>query len=138
MARRSLSQESVRALAPVLVPLVTKVALPIVIESLRRRKFDPDEYFEEAKEGLGKGLKKSRGDIEDVKDEFVERGRKLYDEARKQGTELLEVLAEKGSSLAGDLLEGVRPRRRRRFPWKLLFGVAAVAGVGLYLASRDQ
>ncbi len=137
MARRSLSHESIRALAPVLVPLVTKVALPIVIESLRRRKFDPDEYFEDAKEGLGKGLKRSRADMEDVKQEFAERGKKLYDEARKQGTELLEALAEKGSSLAEDLLEGVRPRRRRRFPWKLMLGFAAVAGVGLYLASRD-
>ena len=137
MARRSLPKESARALAPVLVPLVTKVALPIVIESLRRRKFDPDEYFENAKEGLGKGLKRSRADMEDVKQEIADRGKKLYDEARKQGTELLEALAEKGSALAEDLLEGVRPKRRRRFPWKVLFGIAAVAGVGLFLASRD-
>ncbi len=137
MSRRSLSRESVRALAPVLVPLLTKVALPIVIESLRRRKFDPDEYLQDAKEGLGKGLKKSRADLEDVKEEFVERGQKLYEEARKQGAELLEVLAQKGSTLAEDILEGVRPRRRRRFPWKLMLGFAAVAGVGLYLASRD-
>jgi hypothetical protein len=138
MSGRSLSRDSIRALAPLLVPLVTKVALPIVIESLRRGKFDPDEYLQDAKSGLGKGFKKSRADLEDVREEVVERGQKLYSEARKQGAELLEVLAQKGSALAEDLLEGVRPpRRRRRFPWKLLLGVTAVAGIGLFLASRD-
>src|SRR5712691_7230467 len=137
MARRNLPRDSARALAPVLIPLVTKVALPIVIESLRRRKFDPDAYLEDAKEGLGKGLKKTRAELEDVKEEVVERGQKLYEEARKQGAELLEVLAEKGAALAEDLLEGVRPPRRRRFRFVHVLGIAAVVGVGLYLYSRD-
>jgi vacuolar-type H+-ATPase subunit H len=137
MARRNLSRDSVRALIPVVVPLVTKVALPIVIETLRRRKFDPDEFFEEAKESLGKGLKKSRSDLEEVKEEVLERGQKVYDEARKQGAELLEVLAEKGAALAEDLLAGVRPKPRRRFRFVHVLGIAAVVGVGLYLVSRD-
>lgn len=137
MARRNLTRDSVRALVPVLVPLVTKVAVPIVIESLRRRKFDPEEYLEEAKEGLGKGLKKTRAELDDVKEEVIERGQKVYDEARKQGAELLSTLAEKGAALAEDLLEGVRPPRRRRFRFIHVLGIAAVIGVGLFLASRD-
>ena len=137
MARHNLSRDSLRALAPVLIPLVTKVAVPIVIESLRRGKFDSDKYFEDAKEGLGKGMKKTRSELEDVKEEVVERGQKLYEEARKQGAELLSVLAEKGAALAEDLLEGVRPPRRRRFRFVHVLGIAAVVGVGLYLYSRD-
>jgi hypothetical protein len=137
MARRNLSRDSLRALAPVLIPLVTKVAVPIVIESLRRGKFDPDEYLEEAKEGLGKGLKKTRAELDDVREEVVERGQKVYEEARKQGAELLSALAEKGAALAENLLEGVRPQRRRRFRFVHVLGIAAVVGVGLYLYSRD-
>jgi hypothetical protein len=137
MARRNLSRDSIRALAPVIVPLVTKVAVPIIIESLRRRKFDTEGFLEDAKESLGKGLKKSRVDLEEVREEVLERGQKVYDEARKQGAELLEALAQKGAALADDLLEGVRPKPRRRFRFVHLLGIAAVVGVGLFLASRD-
>ena len=42
MSRRSVPRDTAKALVPVLIPLVTKVVLPIAIESLRRRKFDPD------------------------------------------------------------------------------------------------
>src|SRR5438067_706885 len=88
MSRRNLPRDTAKALAPVLIPLVTKVVLPIAIESMRRRKFDPDQYLDEARDSLGKGLKRTRADLDDVKEEVVERGQKLYEEARKQGTEL--------------------------------------------------
>jgi hypothetical protein len=138
MARRTVTGDALRALVPVVVPLVTRVVLPIAIESLRRGKFDPDEYFKNASEGLGKGLKKSRGEFEDVKEEVVERGQKLYEEARKQGAELMEMLAKKSSDVAEGLLDGVaRPRRRRRFRFVHVLGIAAVAGIGFYLFTRD-
>src|SRR5712691_5063522 len=120
MSRRSVPRDTAKALIPVLIPLVTKVVLPIAIESMRRRKFDPDQYLEEARESLGKGLKKSRAELDDVKDEVIERGQKVYDEARKQGAELLEILANKGAALAEELMDRVQPPRRR-FPfWKAL------------------
>ena len=56
MSRRSVPRDTAKALVPVLVPLLTKVVLPIAIESMRRRKFDPDQYLDEARESLGKGL----------------------------------------------------------------------------------
>ncbi len=137
MSRKSLPRETARALAPVVIPLVTKVVLPIVIESLRRRKFDTDKFLEDAREGLEKGFKKSRPQLEDVKEEVVERASKLYGEARKQGEELLEALANRGAELAQGLVENVgRPRRRRRFRLVYVFAIAAVAGVGVLLASR--
>jgi hypothetical protein len=136
MARSSISRDSLRALAPVILPLVTKVAVPIVLESLRRRKFDTEGFLEDAKQSLGKGLK-NHLDLDDVKDEVRERGQKLYEEARKQGTELLEVLAQKGAAFADDFLEGVRPKPRRRFRFVKVLGIAAVIGVGIYLVNRD-
>ena len=136
MSRRSVPRDTAKALVPVLVPLVTKVVLPIVIESMRRRKFDPDQYLEEARESLGKGLKKSRAELDDVKDEVVERGQKVYDEARKQGAELLEILANKGAALAEELMDRVQPPRRRRFPFFKVLAVIGLVGVGVALLGR--
>lgn len=136
MARRNISRDSLRALAPVLIPLVTKVAVPIVLESLKRRKFDTEGFLDDAKDSIGKGLK-NHLDLDDVKDEVRERGQKIYEEARKQGTELLEVLAQKGAAFADDFLEGVRPKPRRRFRFVKVLGIAAVIGVGIYLINRD-
>jgi len=119
-----------------LIPLVTKVVLPIAIESMRRRKFDPDQYLEEARESLGKGLKKSRAELDDVKDEVVERGQKVYDEARKQGAELLEILANKGAALAEELMDRVQPPRRRGFPFFKVLAVIGLVGVGVALLGR--
>jgi len=137
MSRKSLPRETARALAPVVIPLVTRVVLPIVIESLRRRKFDPEKFLEDAREGLEKGLKKTRPQLDEVKEEVVERAGKLYGEARKQGEELLESLAARGAELAQGLAQSVgRPRRRRRFRLVYVFAIAAVAGVGVLLASR--
>jgi hypothetical protein len=134
---RSLPRDTARALAPMVVPLVTKVALPIFIESLRKRRpFDGDAFLAKASEGLKKGFKKARPDLEDVKDEAVERGAKLYEDARKQGEELVELLAEKGSKLAEEWLGGVRPRRRRRFRWGYVLGFAAVIGIGAAVIGR--
>lgn len=139
MSRRSsLPRDTAKALAPVLIPLVTKVVLPIAIESLRRRKFDPDEYLEDAKDSLGKGLKKTRADLGDVKEEVVERGTKLYEEARKQGSELLEVLASKGAEIAEEWMERVSPppKRRRGFPFFKVLAVIGLVGIGVALVGR--
>ena len=109
MARKSLSRSTAQALGPIVVPLITKVALPIAIESLRRGgKFDTDRFYAEAKESLAKGFKKSRPELEDLKEDLSERGGDLYDEVRKHGAELLETLSERGSSLAEDWM-GARP-----------------------------
>jgi hypothetical protein len=136
MSRRSVPRDTAKALVPILIPLVTKVVLPIAIESMRRRKFDPDQYLEEARESLGKGLKKSRAELDDVKDEVIERGQKVYDEARKQGAELLEILANKGAALAEELMDRVQPPRRRGFPFFKVLAVIGLVGVGVALLGR--
>ena len=136
MSRRNLSRDSAKALVPILVPLVTRVVLPIALESLRRRKFDPDQYLDEAREGLGKGFKKTRAELDDVKDEVVERGQKAYDEARKQGAELLEVLANKGVALAEELMDRVQPPKRRGFPFFKVLAVIGLVGVGIAILGR--
>jgi hypothetical protein len=136
MSRRNLSRDSAKALVPILVPLLTKVVLPIALESLRRRKFDPDQYLDEARESLGKGIKKTRAELDDVKDEVVERGQKVYDEARKQGAELLEVLAGKGAALAEELMDRVQPPKRRGFPFLKVLAVIGVVGIGIAIFGR--
>ena len=135
MSRPSVPRDAAKALVPVLVPLFTKVVLPIAIETMRRRKFDPDEFLEEARESLGKGLKKSRAELDEVREEVVERGQKVYDEARKQGAELLEILANKGAELAEELMDRVKPPRRR-FPFFKVLAVVGLVGVGVALLGR--
>jgi hypothetical protein len=136
MSRRSVPRDTAKALVPVLVPLLTKVVLPIAIESMRRRKFDPDQYLDEARESLGKGLKKTRAELDDVKEEVVERGQKVYDEARKQGAELLELLANKGAALAEELMDRVQPPKRRGFPFFKVLAVIGHVGEGVVLLAR--
>jgi len=136
MARKSLSRTTAQALGPLVVPLVTKVALPIAIESLRRGgKFDTDRFYAEAKESLAKGFAKSKPEMEDLKEELADRGSDLYSEARKHGADLLEALSERGSSLAEDWMGRVRPRRRRSRFGKVLV-VLAVVGVVAALVTR--
>lgn len=134
MARSSLPKDTARALAPVLVPLLTKVALPLAIESLRRgRKFDTDAFVDEAKESLGKGLKESRGELKDLGEKYAEKGEEIYGELRKHGADLLEALSEK----SGEWLEGARPRRKRRSRVLWLLAAAAVVGAGFYVLGRE-
>src|SRR5215472_19232071 len=114
MSRKSLSRTTAEAIGPLVVPLVTKVALPIAIESLRRGgKFDTDRFYAEAKESLAKGFHKSRPELDDLKEQLADRGSELYDDLRKQGAALLETLTEKGSAFAENWMERARPRRRR-------------------------
>lgn len=134
MARKSLSRTTAEALGPIVVPLVTKVALPLAIESMRRGgKFNTDKFFEEAKESLSRGVKKTRSEREDLKEQLADRGTELYDEVRKQGADFLETLAARGSALADEWI-GRRPRRR----FRLVHAVAllAVVGIGVALVGR--
>ena len=135
---KSLSRTTAEALGPLVVPLVTKVALPIAIESLRRGgKFDTDRFYAEAKESLAKGYQKSRPELDDLKEQLTDRSSELYDDLRKQGAALLETLTERGSSLADRWMEHARPRRRRFGLGKALL-VLAVVGVGIAVfAGRD-
>ena len=136
MARKSLSRSTVQALGPIVLPLVTKVALPLAIESLRRGgKFDTDRFYAEAKESLAKGFEKSRPEFDDLKDQLSDRGSDLYGEIRKQGAALLETLTERGSSLADDWVGRVRTRRRR-FRLVHALGILAVIGVGVALVGK--
>jgi hypothetical protein len=137
MSRKSLSRATAEALGPIVVPLVTKVALPIAIESLRRgRKFDTEKFFEEARDSLARGVKKSRPELDELKDQLSDRGSEIYEEIRKQGAEVLETLAERGSELAENWMGRVRPHRRR-FKWGKVLVVLAVVGVGIAVLSRD-
>jgi hypothetical protein len=137
MARKSLSRTTAQALGPIVVPLVTRVALPIAIESLRRgRRFDTGRFYEEAKDSLAKGFRESRGDREELKEQLSERGSDFYAEARKQGADILEALTEKGTSLAEEWMERARPRRRSRFGRVLV--VLAVVGAVAALVSRNR
>ncbi len=135
MSRKSLSRTTAQALGPLVVPLVTKVALPIAIESLRRGgRFDTDRFYAEAKESLARGLKKSRPELDDLKEELTDRGTDLYEDLRKHGADLLETLTEKSSSLAEDWMGRARPRRRFRLVHAL--GILAVVGIGVALVGR--
>jgi hypothetical protein len=137
MARKSLSRTAAEALGPIVVPLITKVALPLAIESMRRGgRFDTEKFFEEARASLAKGVKKSRPEMEDLKEGISDRSSDLYDEVRKQGTDLLESLTERGSALAEDWMSRARPRRRR-FRLIHALGLLAVVGVGIAILSRD-
>ena len=135
MARKSLSRTAAEALGPIVVPLVTKVALPIAIESLRRGgKFDTDRFYAEAKESLAKGFEKSRPELDDLKEQLADKSSDLYGEVRKHGAALLETLTDRGSALADDWMGRVRPRRRFRLIHAL--GILAVVGVGVALVGR--
>ncbi len=135
MSRKSLSRTTAEAIGPLVVPLVTKVAIPIAIESLRRGKFDSERFYKEARESLADGYKKSRPQFEDLRDELTDRGTDLYDDLRKKGAEFLEEMADRGSKVADEWMERTRPRRR--FGWGKLLLVLGVAGVGIALLSRD-
>jgi len=135
---RSLSRSTLRALGPVVIPLMTRVAIPIALESLRKRKFAADDYVGESEDSFRENIKKTRSDIDSVKQEAVARGRRLYDEARREGTEFLDVLLRKGLQVADEWATGLgEPRvKRRRFRFGHALALLALVGTGLFLVSR--
>ena len=136
MARSRLNARTIRNLAPVLVPLVTRVAVPMAVRSMRRGANGMNDVFDDARERFDKNVKRTKADFEDVRDEAVERGRKLYDDAVKHGSELLEMISTKGLDAAEEWAKAIG-RPKRRFPWgKLLLG-AAVVGIGYLYLTRD-
>ena len=137
MARKALSRKTVRELAPIVVPLVTRVAIPLAAKTLSRSRRDAEDAYAEAKERFGRNAKKTRSDLEDVREEALARGRKVYDEARKQGTELLDLLAARGAEMAQDWAESIGiPKRKRRFGFGKLLLLVTVVGVGVYAVTR--
>jgi hypothetical protein len=136
MGRRSLSAKAVRDIAPVLIPLVTRVVVPMAVRNLQRSKGDAGEAFDEARGRFEKSLKRSRSDFDDVRDEAVERGKKLYDEAVKHGTELLEMLAARGVGAAEDWANAIKPKKRG-FPFGKVLAVAAIVGIGVAIWNHD-
>lgn len=136
MARSRLNAKTIRNLAPVLVPIVTRVAVPMAIKSLRRGKDVAGDAFDEARDRFDKNIRRSRADFEDVRDEAVERGKKLYDEAIKQGSELIELISTKGLEAAEEWAKTlVKPKRR--FPWGKVLLATAVVGIGYVYLTRD-
>ena len=136
MARRSVSAKAVRDFAPVLIPLMTRVVVPMAMKKMQGRTSGVSDAFDGARDRFEKELKKSRGDFDDVRDEAVDRGKKLYDEAIKHGTELLDMLAARGVNVAEDWAKALRPKKRS-FPFGKVLIAVAVVGVGVYLANRD-
>jgi hypothetical protein len=138
MSRSRLSRQTMRALGPVVIPLVTRVAIPIALESLRKRKFAADDFVGESEDSLKENIKRTRSNIDEVKEEAVNRGRKLYDQARQEGTEFLDVLLRKGLGVANEWAQslGEPQMKRRRFRLRHAVALAALVGTGLVLVSR--
>ena len=110
-------RDSVKALVPILVPLVTKVVLPIALEvcALQVRS---DRFLQDAGRAAGKGLKQTRAELDDVKDEVFERGQKVYDEGSQAGAEIRGCPGEQGSR-PGRRADGPRAAAQTpRFPFR--------------------
>jgi hypothetical protein len=131
MARRTVSAKTIRSIAPIVVPLVTRVVLPIAVESMKKGKLQADGVLDD----LQKTARKSRSDFDDVREEAISRGVKLMDEAKKHGTELLDMLAARGVDVAQDWADALRPKRRR-FGWGKALLLLSVVGVGVYVYNR--
>ncbi|HEY6050165.1 MAG TPA: hypothetical protein VIZ58_02885, partial [Thermoanaerobaculia bacterium] len=116
MGRRNLSTKAIRDFAPVLIPLMTKVVVPMAMRNLQRSKSEVGDAFDDARGRFEKTVKRSRSDFDDVRDEAVDRGKKLYGEAVKHGTELLEMLAARGVGVAEEWADAIRPKKKG-FPW---------------------
>ncbi len=134
MARSRMSAKTMRNLAPVLIPLVTRVAIPMAVRSLKGKN-GAREAFEDTRDQLGKNLKRTRSEFDDIRDEAIDRGQQLYGEALKHGTELLDMLAAKGVGVAEEWSSALKPRRRG-FPFGKVLAAAAVVGVGVMLFNR--
>jgi len=127
-----------RALGPVVIPLMTRVAIPIALESLRKRKFAADDYVGESEDTLKETFKKTRASVDDLKEEAVNRGRRLVGEARKEGMDFADVLLRKGLQVANEWASslGEPPVKRRRFRFGPVIALLALVGTGLVLVSR--
>jgi len=138
MSRSRLSRQTMRALGPVVIPLVTRVAIPIALESLRKRKFAADDYVGESEDALKETFKKTRASVDDLKEEAVNRGRRLVGEARKEGMDFADVLLRKGLQVANEWASslGEPPVKRRRFRFGPVIALLALVGTGLVLVSR--
>ena len=138
MSRSRLSHQTMRALGPVVIPLVTRVAIPIALESLRKRKFAAADYVGESEDALKENLKKTRTSVDDLKEEAVNRGRRLVGEARKEGMDFADVLLRKGLQVANEWASSLRepPVKRRRFRLGPVIALLALVGTGLVLVSR--
>jgi len=138
MSRSRLSRQTMRALGPVVIPLVTRVAIPIALESLRKRKFAADDYVGESEDALKETFKKTRASVDDLKEEAVNRGRRLVSEARKEGMDFADVLLRKGLQVANEWASslGEPPVKRRRFRFGPVIALLALVGTGLVLVSR--
>lgn len=136
MAR--LSSSTIRALGPYMIPLMTKVAIPIALKSLSRRKLAAEDFVDEQKDVFRKNVRRTRGDLDDIKDEAIARGTRIYDEARKEGTAVLDLLARRGLEIANEWANSLgEPRpRRSRFRWGHAIGLAALVAAGLAIVSR--
>ena len=130
------SRFSARDLAPVLIPLVTRVAVPMAMRSFRKSSVGVGEAFDDVRDRFDKNVKRTCSDFDDVRDEAVVRGRKLVDEAVKHGTELLDMISSRGLGAAEDWAKTIT-KPRRSFPWGKLLAVAAIAGVGVMIYNRD-
>jgi hypothetical protein len=138
MSRSRLSRQTMRALGPVVIPLVTRVAIPIALESLRKRRFAADDFVGDSEDTLKENVKRTRSNIDEVREEAINRGRKLYGQARQEGTEFLDVLLRKGLGVANEWAQslGEPPVKRRRFRFGPIVALAALVGTGLVLVSR--
>ncbi len=136
MARSRISAKTVRNLAPVLIPLVTRVAIPMAMRSMRKGSNGVSEALEDARGRFDKNVQRTRSDFDDVREEAIDRGRKLVDEAVKHGTELLDMISSRGLSAAEDWAKTIS-KPKRSFPWGKLIAVAAIAGVGVMIYNRD-
>jgi hypothetical protein len=138
MSRSRLSRQTMRALGPVVIPLVTRVAIPIALESLRKRKFAAADYVGESQDALKETFKKTRASVDDLKEEAVNRGRRLVGEARKEGMDFADVLLRKGLQVANEWASslGEPPVKRRRFRLGPVIALLALVGTGLVLVSR--
>ncbi len=138
MSRSRLSRQTMRALGPVVIPLMTRVAIPIALESLRKRKFAADDYVGESEDTLKETFKKTRASVDDLKEEAVNRGRRLVGEARKEGMDFADVLLRKGLQVANEWASslGEPPVKRRRFRFGPVIALLALVGTGLVLVSR--
>ena len=137
MARSRISAKTIRDLAPVLVPLVTRIAVPMAVRSIRRRSEGLGDALEGVRDHFEKSAKKTRGDFDDVRDDAVERGKKVYDDALAHGTKLIDEIASKGIEAAEEWARALGRPPRRRFPWGKVFVVGAVVAVGFVMLTRD-